>query len=78
MRTLHIDIETYSSVDLAKCGVHKYAASPDFEILLFAYAYDDDPVTVIDLASGEDIPAEIINDLLDSECSRPHSTHRSR
>lgn len=67
MRTLHIDVETYSSVDLAKCGVHKYAASPDFEILLFAYAYDDDPVTVIDLASGEDIPAEIINDLLDSD-----------
>lgn len=67
MRTLGIDIETYSSVDLGKCGVHKYAASPDFEILLFGYAYDDDPVTVIDLASGEDLPAEIINDLLDPD-----------
>ena len=50
MRTLAIDIETYSSVSLQKCGVYAYAQSPDFEILLFGYAWDDGPVEVIDLA----------------------------
>lgn len=57
---LHIDLETYSSVDLAECGVYKYAESEDFEILLFAYAYNDDQVTVLDLARGERIPDRII------------------
>ena len=51
-RTLHIDLETYSSVDLAKSGLYKYVDSPDFEILLLAYAWDDDPVQVLDL-TGE-------------------------
>lgn len=50
MKTLAIDIETYSSVSLQKCGVYAYAQSPDFEILLFGYAWDDGPVEVIDLA----------------------------
>lgn len=63
-RVLHIDIETYSSTDLAKAGVYKYAESKDFEILLFAYSYDDDPVTVLDLAQQE-LPGKIILDLLD-------------
>lgn len=53
MRTLSIDIETYSSVDIRKSGLYKYVQSPDFEILLFAYAYDDNPVQVVDLAQGE-------------------------
>lgn len=56
-RTLHIDLETYSSVDLAKSGLYKYVDSPDFEILLLAYAWDDDPVQVLDL-TGEP-PAEL-------------------
>lgn len=60
---LHIDIETYSSVDLPKSGLYKYVQSPDFEILLFAYAYNDDPVQIVDLAAGEKIPDSIIKDL---------------
>ena len=50
MKNLSIDIETYSSRDLAKCGVYKYAESPDFEILLFGYAKDYGDVRVVDLA----------------------------
>lgn len=53
MKTLAIDIETYSSVSLQKAGVYAYAASPDFEILLFGYAWDDGPVAVIDMAQGQ-------------------------
>lgn len=52
MTTLRIDLETYSSVDLKKCGVHKYVESDDFEILLLAYAFDDETVRVLDLAQG--------------------------
>ena len=52
MRDLFIDIETYSSVDIAECGAYKYAESDDFEILLIGYAVDDEPVRVIDLAGG--------------------------
>lgn len=62
-RILGIDIETFSSVDLIKCGVYKYVESPDFEILLFAYAYDDDPITVIDLANFEELPERVEKDL---------------
>lgn len=65
MKTLSIDIETYSSVDLAKCGVYKYSESPDFEILLFAYAVNDGEVIVVDIAQGEKIPKEIISALSD-------------
>ena len=53
MKTLSIDIETYSSVDLAKCGVYKYTEATDFDILLFGYSADGNPVQVVDLASGE-------------------------
>lgn len=56
-RTLHLDLETYSSVDIAKSGLYKYVDSPDFEILLLAYAWDDDPVQVLDLTGGH--PAEL-------------------
>lgn len=65
MTVLQIDLETYSSVDLIKCGVHRYVEAPDFEILLFAYAYDDDPVQVIDLTAFEDVPEQIMRDLID-------------
>lgn len=67
MRTLAIDIETFSSISLQKSGVYAYAESPDFEILLFGYAWDDGPVKVIDLASGEDIPSELLDALYDPE-----------
>lgn len=65
MRTLAVDIETYSSVDLKKCGAYAYVASPDFEVLLFGYAFDDAPVEVVDLACGEVLPDEVREALLD-------------
>jgi DNA polymerase len=65
MRTLGIDIETFSDVDLVKSGVYAYTASPHFEILLFAYAFDDAEVQIVDLASGEKLPNEIITALTD-------------
>ncbi|WP_019636147.1 DNA polymerase [Paenibacillus fonticola] len=65
MTVLQIDVETYSSVDLIKCGVHRYVESPDFEILLFAYAYGDDPVHVVDLADFEELPEQVLHDLTD-------------
>lgn len=65
MKNLSIDIETYSSADLSKCGVYRYAEAPDFEILLFGYSADDEPVQVIDLANGESIPKEVTDALKD-------------
>jgi len=65
MRTLSIDIETYSSVDLSKHGVFRYVEADDFEILLFAYAFDDEPVQVVDLAQGEELPADVWQALTD-------------
>ena len=62
MKKLSIDIETYSSVDLIKCGVYRYCDSDDFEILLFAYSFDEEEIQVIDLAQGEEIPNEVIED----------------
>ncbi len=59
MTTLRIDLETYSSVDLKTSGVYAYVDSPDFEILLFGYAFDDDPVKIIDLLDFEDIPDHV-------------------
>ncbi len=70
MKKLSIDIETFSSVNLAKAGVHKYVESPDFEILLFGCAFDDDPVTVVDLASGESLPAEVLDALHDPKVTK--------
>lgn len=64
---LHIDLETYSSVDIRKCGVYRYVDSPDFEILLFAYSYDEEPVTVIDLAQGETIPEAVLTDITNKD-----------
>ncbi len=65
METLSIDIETYSDVQLPKTGVYRYCESPNFEILLFAYSIDGQPVQVINLACGETIPEEIITALED-------------
>ncbi len=62
---LGIDIETYSSAPLPKCGVYRYCDAPDFEILLFSYAFDDEPVQTIDLASSETLPQEIFSALED-------------
>lgn len=59
MDTLHIDIETYSSVDITKSGLYKYVQSLDFEVLLLAYARNEEPVNIIDLAQGEQVPLEI-------------------
>ncbi len=65
MKTLSIDIETYSSVDLKKCGAYKYAEAPDFEILLFAYSIDGGDVHVVDVVCGEKLPSDIIAALTD-------------
>ncbi|MBS4022072.1 MAG: hypothetical protein KGZ79_06585 [Dethiobacter sp.] len=65
MRTVSIDIETYSSVDLAKSGVYRYVESPDFEVLLFGYSIDGGEVHVVDLACGEKLTNEIRSALID-------------
>ena len=70
MKTLSLDLETFSDVDLSKCGVYKYASSPNFEILLFGYSVDGGDVQVIDLACGEKIPAEIIAALSDENVTK--------
>lgn len=62
---LSIDLETYSSVDLGDAGLYKYVESPDFEILLFAYAVDENPVDIIDLAQGEEVPDWLVEALHD-------------
>lgn len=65
IHTLSIDVETFSDVDLKKCGVYKYAESPNFEVLLFGASVDGGEVTVYDLASGDTVPEEIIKALSD-------------
>lgn len=65
MRFMHVDIETFSSVDLTKCGVYKYAEGEDFEILLFGVSVDGGPVVVYDLASGDELPTNIKEALTD-------------
>ena len=70
METLHIDIETYSDVDLKKFGVYRYSDSPNFKILLFAYAHDDGPVQIVDLANGEVIPDAVLYDLEDPSVTK--------
>ena len=63
-RVLSIDLETFSDVDLGKCGVYRYVEG-DFHILLFAYAFDDEPVEIIDMASGEELPRNVVDALFD-------------
>ena len=65
-RVLSIDLETYSDVDLSTCGVYRYVEG-DFHILLFAYAFDDDPVRIIDMACGEELPQEIVDAIFDDD-----------
>lgn len=65
MYDLHIDIETFSSISISDAGAHKYVASPDFEILLFAYAVNDEPVQIVDLAQGEVLPGWVMSALTD-------------
>lgn len=67
MRHLSIDIETSSDVDIRKCGAFKYAESEAFRIMLLAYAFDDEPVEVIDLEKGEEIPLFLLQALQDKE-----------
>ena len=67
---ISLDIETYSSVDLNKSSVYRYSEAPDFEILLLGYSVDDDPVQVVDLASGERIPEEILAALTDERVTK--------
>lgn len=65
MKTLSLDLETYSSVDLGKSSVYRYVESPDFDILLLGFSADGSPVQIVDLAQGEQIPPEIIDALSD-------------
>lgn len=65
MKTLSIDIETYSATNLAKAGVYRYSENSDFEILLFGYSVDGGPVQVVDLAAGEQLPEEVLSALTD-------------
>ena len=68
-RHLSIDIETYSSTDI-KLGVYKYADSPDFDILIFGYAWDDDPVQVLSLIEGDELPQEVFYALTDHHVTK--------
>lgn len=70
MESLSIDLETYSSEDLSKVGVYKYAESPDFEILLFGYSVDNGAVTTVDLAQGEEIPEDVLYALTDPSITK--------
>ena len=65
IESISIDIETYSDRDLKKCGVYKYAESPNAELLLFGYSINNGPVTVIDVAQGEEVPEYILKALTD-------------
>ncbi|KZE79288.1 XRE family transcriptional regulator [Paenibacillus elgii] len=65
MHHLNIDIETFSSIDLKKAGLYRYVQSPDFQILLFAYSFNNDPVRIIDQAQGELIPTYVVQALAD-------------
>ena len=67
MRTLAIDVETYCELDIKNVGAYRYCEHPSFEIMLFAYAYDDEPVQIIDFMNGDTLPFEIIEDLENSE-----------
>ena len=70
MRTISLDIETYSSVDLAKSGVYRYCESPDFEVLFFACSIDGGTVEVFDLANGEELPSFIVHALLNENIEK--------
>lgn len=70
IKELSIDLETYSDIDISKCGAYKYAESDNFEILLFGVSVDNGPVIVYDLTSGDEIPAEILAALSDENVTK--------
>lgn len=70
MQELSIDLETYSDVDISKCGAYKYAESDNFEILLFGVSVDNGPVVVYDLTAGDDIPTEVLSALSDDTVTK--------
>ena len=70
MHTISIDIETFSSNDLSKCGVYKYVQAPDFDILLFGYSVDGGVVKVVDLEDGEEIPENVLKALTDKTVTK--------
>ena len=70
MKTLSIDIETFSPEPLTKCGVYRYCQAPEFEVLLFGYSVDSGPIQVVDLAAGERIPADVLAALTDPAVSK--------
>ncbi len=70
MKEMSIDLETYSDVNITKCGAYKYAESDEFEILLFGVSVDGGPVVVYDLACGDSIPDEILAALSDENVTK--------
>ena len=70
MKSLSIDLETFSDVDLNKSGVYRYTESPAFEILLFGFARDDDPVTVLDVTAGDTVPKDVLDALTDETVTK--------
>lgn len=70
MKSLSIDLETFSDVDLNKSGVYRYTESPAFEILLFGFARDNDPVTVLDLTAGDTVPEDVLDALTDQTVTK--------
>lgn len=69
-RTLSIDLETYSEIDITSCGSFRYIDDESFEVLLLGYAFDDEPVTVIDLTAGEEVPADFLSALYDPDVTK--------
>ncbi|WP_081659394.1 DNA polymerase [Sporomusa ovata] len=67
---LSLDVETFSSINLVKAGVYKYTSAPDFEVLLLAYAFDDEEVQIIDLASGEELPTELMEAIINDSVKK--------
>lgn len=79
MKTLHIDFETFSSVDIKKAGAYPYTESPDFEILLMGYAFDEEPVKVLDFATGDKMPDFLKAAILDdSVIKKAHNANFER
>lgn len=79
MKELSIDIETYSSEDLTKVGVYRYSEAPDFKILLFAYAFEDEDIRMIDFASGETLPNDVMQALQDKDiCKTAYNANFER
>ncbi|MDL2252644.1 DNA polymerase [Ruminococcaceae bacterium OttesenSCG-928-I18] len=70
MKTMNIDLETFSSVDIKSAGLYAYVQSPDFQVMLFAYSPDGGPVSVVDLMNGESLPGDVVTFLFDPECRK--------